>query len=252
MDVLRVGQGPALVVALHGIQGTRSSWLPVAQALDRQCTFVLPNLWGRGDAPRPTVPDDCSLDSYVQMVREVVDAEVGGRPYVLAGWSMGVSVALAYGARCMAGRGLHAPSGLALLSGSPQLSAVSWFRATDEPLLRQEIAGRERRLGLSEAAEHETVAWTWQSLRGTDQRSLLPGMPWPTLLVHGEQDEDCPASHARMLAAGLPDATLTLLAGAGHGILSQHTQQVAAALQAWLATLFAGVPVEPHAIQESP
>lgn len=237
MDVVRAGQGPVMVVALHGIQGTRASWMPVAQALGSQCTFVLPNLWGRGNAPPPPARDACTLDSYARMLRDVIDAETGGRPFVLAGWSMGVSVALAYAARCMSEPRLHAPCGLALLSGTPRLDAVAWFRATDETVLLREIAERERRLGLAEAADHTTVAWTWQALRGTDQRGLLPRIALPALVLHGERDEDCPAAHARTLAAGLPNATLAMLADAGHGILSTHTRQVAEAFAARLPHL---------------
>ncbi|WP_042886735.1 alpha/beta fold hydrolase [Cupriavidus necator] len=237
MDILRSGEGPVRVVAVHGIQGTNAAWLPLAQALRRECRFVLPNLWGRGDAPRPVSPADCTLEGYAAMVRAVIEAEAGDEPYVLAGWSMGVSVVLCLAAQFL--RDGPGPSGLLLLSGSPQLTAAPWFHATDEPHLLAEIAARERRLGLAQAADHQTVAWTWQALRTTDQRCLLPSLRLPALVVHGEGDGDCPAQHARALAAGLHQASLVMLPGAGHGILAASTADVAAAVRAHLPRLTA-------------
>ncbi|WP_354684120.1 alpha/beta fold hydrolase [Cupriavidus necator] len=241
MDILRTGEGPVRVVAVHGIQGTNAAWLPLAQALRRECRFVLPNLWGRGTAPRPASPAHCTLESYGAMLREVIDAEVGDQPYVLAGWSMGVSVALWQAAHSL--RRGRCPTGLLLLSGSPQLSAAPWFRATEAPQLLAEIAARERRLGLTQAADHTTVAWTWQALRSADQRKLLPSLRLPALVVHGDSDVDCPAHHARALATGLPEATLLMLPGAGHGILTANTAAVAAAVRAQLPRLAAAPAV---------
>lgn len=105
MDVIEVGSGPLCVVALHGIQGTRAAWLPVAQRLSALCTFVLPNLQGRGAAPRPATAGGYTLERYAAAVREVVERHAGGRRFVLAGWSMGVSVALQYADRYRDGRG---------------------------------------------------------------------------------------------------------------------------------------------------
>lgn len=52
MDVQITGKGHALVVALHGIQGTRAVWAPLAQRLSEAATFVLPNLRGRSRAAK--------------------------------------------------------------------------------------------------------------------------------------------------------------------------------------------------------
>ena len=235
MDVIEVGSGPLCVVALHGIQGTRAAWLPVARRLSRLCTFVLPNLQGRGAAPRPADADGYTLARYAAAVREVVERHAGGRPFVLAGWSMGVSVALAYADRCRGQHGdEHAPAALLLLSGSPALCETRWFGAGDGAALLAEIAARERRLGLSEAADHAAVAHTWQAIRHTDQRSRLPMLPMPALVVHGRDDDDCPWPHAQALADGLPAARLATIEGAGHGLLTGHADAVAELALPWL------------------
>ncbi|SPA32638.1 putative hydrolase, Alpha/beta hydrolase fold [Cupriavidus taiwanensis] len=236
-DVLVVGQGPVTVVALHGIQGTRDAWMPLAQQLVDRCTFVLPNLPGRGKAMPPADAQACSLDAGAEVLRRTLCQFVRG-PFLLAGWSLGVSVALAY----LAGASKHPeqpmPAKLLLVSGTPRLNAVQWFDAATSEALLEAIAMRERRLGLREAADHRTVAWTWQSIRHTDQRAALAQIHCRTLVIHGSEDDDCPLAHGEMLANGIADAELLVLQGAGHGVLTQRMREIARHLRArWPAQL---------------
>ncbi len=247
-DVICTGRGPTQVVAIHGIQGTRAAWLPVAGALDDRCTFLLPNLPGRGGAPRPASAADCSLDAFAGVLRRTIEAHASDGAFVLAGWSLGVSVALAYLEMARRDPSCPMPAGLVLVSGTPQLEAVTWFAASEPDALIAEIAARERRLALREAADHRTVGWTWDAVHRSDQRAGLAAIGCPTLVIHGSEDDDCPVSHAVALADGIPDAALTVLEGAGHGVLGSHTNEVAAALRAHLPRLTQGV-ASPMAIQ---
>ncbi|SOY69021.1 putative hydrolase, Alpha/beta hydrolase fold [Cupriavidus taiwanensis] len=230
-DVLVTGQGPLAVVAMHGIQGTRAAWLPLAQQLADRCTFVLPNLPGRGRAMPPADVQACSLDAGAEVLRRTLRNYVRG-PFVLAGWSMGVSVALAYLAGARKHPGQPVPAELLLVSGTPRLNAVRWFAAAPGKALMQAIAARERRLGLREAADHRTVAWTWESIRHADQRDALGQVRCRTLVIHGSEDDDCPLAHGEMLANGIADAELLVLQGAGHGVLTQCMQEIGSHLRA--------------------
>ncbi|SPA43423.1 putative hydrolase, Alpha/beta hydrolase fold [Cupriavidus taiwanensis] len=236
-DVLVAGQGPVTVVAMHGIQGTRDAWMPLAQQLAERCTFVLPNLPGRGKAMPPADAQACSLDAGAEVLRRTLCQFVRG-PFVLAGWSLGVSVALAYLAGARNNPKQPMPAELLLISGTPRLNAVQWFDAASSEALLKAIAMRERRLGLREAADHRTVAWTWQSIRHTDQRAALAQIRCRTLVIHGSADDDCPLSHGEMLANGIADAELLVLQGAGHGVLTQRMREIARHLRArWPAQL---------------
>ncbi len=218
--------GQRLIVALHGIQGTHSSWEPVAQRLADLGRWVLPDLRGRGSARRGAGPADYGLAQYASDAADAIERETAGRPFLLAGWSLGVSVAL----ELLGSRPELKPAGLILLSGSPCLARLSWFEGDGDALLGA-VAAREQRLGLRAAADHDAVAWTWQAIRHSDQRALLGRIQTPALVLHGEQDEDCPIEHARWLAEGLPRAALKTLPGAGHGLLGLHADWVAQAIR---------------------
>jgi pimeloyl-ACP methyl ester carboxylesterase len=230
MDVQIVGQGRMTVVALHGIQGTRAAWQPVARQLASKARFVLPNLRGRGAALRAAGPAGYSLEAYASDAGEVIDRHVGQAPFVLAGWSMGVSVAL----ELLQRRPDLRPQGLILLSGTPCLRLASWFTG-EGAQLTAEVAARERRLGLVEAADHDAVAWTWAAIRATDQRPLLQRIDVPALVLHGSADEDSPWLHGRWLAKGLPRATLVTLPDAGHSLLSAATGTVTQEIEQFIA-----------------
>lgn len=233
-DVACCGAGDITVVALHGIQGTRASWQPLKDALSYEARWVMPNLRGRAGAWRGTGSADYTLDAFAQDVVGVIREYVTTPHYVLAGWSMGVSVALAT-AVLLREKSLPLPQALVLMSGSPVLQQTSWFHASSHTDLMHEIAQREQRLGLREAADHDAVAWTWQAIRNSDQRHLLPALELPALILHGSADEDSPWTHAQLLEQGLPQARLCTIDGAQHSILTQNTGRVAEELRVFLS-----------------
>ncbi|CAL8481592.1 alpha/beta fold hydrolase [Caballeronia sp. S22] len=231
MDISRQGHGQRQIVAVHGIQGTRAVWRPLTESMDDEFSFVLPNLRGRGAATRGTRSADYSLEAFACELAQAIDSCTRGRPYCLAGWSMGVSVSLA-ALPLLA----HRPERLILMSGSPALRALRWFHAPDGASLEAEIAAREARLGLIDAADHGAVAWTWQAIRDTDQRAGLASINIPALILHGADDNESPVEHAQWLLEGLPDARLEIIADAGHSIPTSHTAEVAASLRRFLFT----------------
>lgn len=224
------------IVAIHGIQGTRSSWEPVAKLLQDDARWITPNLRGRAQAFRGTQASDYALEKFAEDIAEVIADYVTTPNFVLAGWSMGVSVTLATIA-ILRREKLPLPKALILMSGSPVLQQTKWFQQTDYDLLLQEIEAREVRLGLREAADRDAVAWTWQAIGTTDQRTFLPAIDIPTLIVHGSDDEDSPLAHAHLLAQGLPQADLRIIDGGKHSILTQNTARVADEMRSFLSTI---------------
>lgn len=232
MDIETRGTGPLRVVAIHGIQGTRSSWMPVVETLAGAATWVLPNLRGRGAAMVPSDARDYALDSYADDLEATIRACCANTTFVLAGWSMGVSVILEYLSR----QGAPRPAGLVLASGTDCLAQTSWFKGEGEQLLR-EVADRERRLGLREAAGHAAVAGTWRCIRKLDHRGSLAAIPEPALVIHGSDDPDSPVAHGLRLASGLPQASRHIIAGGGHGVLTENTAEVAERIRIFLGSI---------------
>ncbi|ERI33641.1 MULTISPECIES: alpha/beta fold hydrolase [Alcaligenes] len=218
------------IIAVHGIQGTHRSWLPVVNASSNLMSWHTPDLRGRGNTFRGSSQEDYGLDGFVQDLRASIQALPEHTPYALAGWSLGVSVVLQ---TCLTLLDEQAPlpQALLLLSGTASLNRTQWFKAQDTPALLQEIAEREQRLGLLEAAGHLDVAWTWLANRHHDLYAQLPRISIPSLIIHGEQDQDCPIEHAHRLAQALPQATLHSLPDAGHSILGSHTELIASLIE---------------------
>lgn len=236
MDIRRVGKSDGFpVIALHGIQGTSDAWVPVATALGDTFRFLMPNMPGRGDAPYPVSAQACSAAAFAHLASEVIEQEVGDRPYALAGWSMGVSVILELIARLANGSVRHSsPSAVMLISGTAQLNEVAWFKAAEPMALLEEIAHREVRLGLKQAAHPQVVAWTWDALKPVSHLENLAHVTMPALIVHGSEDEDCPVAHAHRMRDGIRDATLHVILGAGHSLLTKNTQDIGATMRAFL------------------
>ncbi len=232
MDVITTGGGGLKVIAVHGIQGTRSAWGPISEYLGDRVHLILPNLRGRGDAKRGRGPEDFGLEKFAEDLSEVIDAFVGDEPFVLAGWSMGVSICLQY----LSSNSNRWPLGLILISGTPMLDKASWFREQGTQLFR-EVAEREVRLGLLEAADRKAVAWTWKAICKSNQLELLSSIDLPALIINGKQDTDSPWSHAQLLAAGLPNSKLVGLDNVGHTVLKDASIDVAREMNKFLKVL---------------
>lgn len=239
-DVQVLGRGRCTVVALHGIQGTRDAWLPVIERMSQPLRWVLPNLRGRGAAPRGAGPADHGLGAYAADLRRIVATHVTEGPWLLAGWSLGVSVILQYLAEAEAAPAPAAagPAGLLLVSGSPALCLTRWF-AGEGAALDRAIVARRQRMGLTEHADDLAVRHTWLAIRSTDQRpGLTAGRP--AAVLHGSDDDDCPVAHAHWLAAGL-GTSAHLLPDIGHGVLKAAPDAVAQHLAELCRTASPGV-----------
>lgn len=224
MDTLIHGSGPVRIIAIHGIQGTNRVWLPLACELQESCTFILPNLPGRGKH-RACTREDMTLSAFANVIEATVHKYINeGQSYCLAGWSMGVSVALQF----IANTRLARPEKVMLLSGVPDVGQTSWFSQHTDDALLDEIAQRETRLKLQTAAEHHAVMWTWQSIAQASLREQCHALTMPCLVITGEKDTDSPLSLVSEFRNLLPNPTFRTIADAGHSILTENTAAVGA------------------------
>jgi pimeloyl-ACP methyl ester carboxylesterase len=238
LELREVGGGAPLLL-LHGIQGTADAWAPLLPALaSRRC--VLPNLPGRGLSPRWREAEGLPharwyhLDHYADLVQALLLdlSERHGTRVALAGWSMGVSVIL----KLLERHGDAPIERLVLISGTACATpGAVWFRSGTPEALAQEARERAQRLGLSAVADPDAVAASWASVRHADLRETARQIRCPTLVAHGELDDDCPLAHGRWLAQHIPGAQWLALPGVGHASLGAAPELLGSSMSAFLS-----------------
>jgi lipase len=92
LPALTFGDGPRLVVAIHGITASAMEWPPVARRLSAGWTLVAPDLRGRGAAAG--LPGPYGLRRHVDDICALVRSRPAEPGAVLVGHSMGAYIAL--------------------------------------------------------------------------------------------------------------------------------------------------------------
>ncbi|MGV9408481.1 alpha/beta fold hydrolase [Nocardia sp. NPDC003693] len=226
----RVGEGPP-VVLLHSAGDDARIWLPQIDGLSTEFTVVT---WDEPGAGRSSdVPEWFGLADYARCLAGVLDSLQLG-PAHLAGISWGGTVALEFYRRhpdlvrtlvladTYAGwkGSLPAEEVRARVEATRQMLATP--RGELDPTLSGLFAGEPpaayRPLLRAMAADlrPETMRKQLALMAETDQRSLLPTLSVPTLLLWGEMDVRSPLSVARQFQDAIPHAELVVIPGAGH------------------------------------
>lgn len=223
---------PALVL-LHGWGAHAGVWDELASRLSADVSVQAPDLPGHGTAPALAAAG----------IEELADqlAAAAPVPCMVAGWSLGAQLALAW-----AHRHPQQVTGLILLAATPRfVASADWLHgmtaadfAQFADSLQEDAAGTLRRFRLlqtqGDAQARKVLRWldavlaerpqpapqvlkqTLAWLRTTDLRNGLPQIRQPALVLHGAEDRLAPAAAAEFLAARLPQARLELLGGVAH------------------------------------
>lgn len=239
------GNGPVIVL-IHGIAGSSTTWRGVLPALAEQYTVVAPDLLGHGHSAKPR--GDYSLGAYASGVRDLL-AVLGLERATVIGHSLGGGVAMqfAYQFPERVERLVLVASGGLGREVSPILRAVTLPGAeyVVPVLLHRKVreAGEwlgwlPRRLGwkpddslaevwrgyttLTDRAGQQAFIHTVRSVidvagqRVSAHDRLYLTQALPTLIVWGDNDRIIPVSHAHVAAEAMPGARLEILEGAGH------------------------------------
>lgn len=239
------GDGPLLVL-LHGIAGSSSTWEEVGGWLERGHRVVAPDLLGHGESAKPR--GDYSLGSYANLVRDLLGA-LGDERATLVGHSLGGGVAMQFAyqfpERCERlvlvssgglGREVHRLLRSAALPGAEVVLPMLCSRVT-----RSAVGGATHwlgRLGLRAGPDLEEVWRGFVSLGDADTRRafldtvrgvidvggqrvsasdrLYLAEELPILIVWGERDPLIPAAHGQVAHERLPGSRLEIFPGAGH------------------------------------
>ncbi|MGZ6897897.1 MAG: alpha/beta fold hydrolase [Acidimicrobiia bacterium] len=235
-----------MILLVHGMAGSSSTWRHVMPALAERFTVVAPDLPGHGASAKPR--SDYSLGALADSLRDLLVA-LGHERATLAGRSLGGGVAMQFAYqfpdRCerlvlvsSGGLGEDVNPLLRALSlpGAEYLLALGcnrWARAAGATLVRS-----LQRFGVrpgpqfadvwdsyASLADGETRAAFMQTLRSvvdpagqrvsaTDRLYLARDVP--TLIVWGANDHILPAHQAQATHAAIPGSRLEIFEGVGH------------------------------------
>ena len=231
----------APIVLLHDSLGCVALWrdfpAQLAQATGR--TVVAYDRLGFGQsAPCPyTLPLSFVADEAQQGLAAVLQG-LGLEDFVLLGHSVGggmaVCAAAAYPGQCKALVTIAAQSFVEDRTTAGIRTAQQQFA---QPGAMDKLAKYH-----GDKADWVLHAWTdsWLSEDFAQWRleAVLPQVPCPTLVIHGERDEYGSAAHPQQIAHGVPGpATLALLPDCGHVPHREHTQRCLELITAHLAAI---------------
>lgn len=224
----RSADAPVLVL-LGSLGSDRSTWDPQVSDLSRDYTVVAVDHRGHGTSE--VVPGPCTVADLATDVLALLDSLEVNRFHV-AGLSLGGAVAqwlavheparvLSAALLCTAAK-FGEPSGWAERAAAVRAGGTAavadavvarWItaaRAEAEPGL---VAGlREMVL----ATPAEGYASCCDALAGWDNRSELPRITCPTLVLAGDEDPSTPPEVVREIADGVPGADFVVVSPAAH------------------------------------
>ena len=256
-----VGKGEPLLM-LHGLGGSKISWLPLVDALAQRHRVIVPDLPGHGESEKPVA--DYSPRFYAHVVRCLMD-ELDAPSAVVLGNSMGGRVALELALRSPA-----RVSAMALLCPAVPGLRVRYilgftrvlpaeFGAVPFPLRQQWMERMLRRLfadpsTLGDAAITAAAGEFIRVYRDprarmaffSSMRNVVTERPevfWtsmrrvkqPTLVMVGDEDRIVPPKLGWRLANSLPHGELLALPNVGHVPQFEATTEALAALERFLA-----------------
>jgi len=261
----QAGTGPLLVM-VHGIAGSSSTWVPVMPLLAERYTVIAPDLLGHGESAKPR--GDYSLGAYASGIRDLLGV-LGHERATVVGHSLGGGVAMqfAYQFPQMADRLVLVCSGGLGKEVSPLLRALSLpgseyvLPVVLAPQLHDVIGrlgGVLGRVGLR-ADPFLTEVWgAWSRL--TDLRAqrafihtiravidvagqrvsardrLYLAHEIPTMIVWGEKDAVIPVEHGRIAHDLIPGSRLEVVPDAGHFLPFERPELLDRLLRDFLAT----------------
>jgi pimeloyl-ACP methyl ester carboxylesterase len=250
------------VLLLHGLGGSKISWIPLLGPLSEAYQVVVPDLPGHGESEKPRV--DYTPRFYARVVRHLMD-ELGAERTMAVGNSMGGRVALELALRspnrveslalldaalpgirwrALVGFGRIVPTEFASL---PLPLRERWMRtmlgrmfAHPERLAPETIglaardflriyADPRARVAFLSSLRHlvtEPGEAFWQSMRRVKQ---------PALVIVGEHDRVVPSRLGLRLADHLPNAELLVLPDVGHVPQFEATGETLEPLLSFLA-----------------
>lgn len=241
--LLTANPGKPPIALVHSLAMDGDFWSPVVARLRGVAEILTYDCRGHGSSDKPVGP--YTIDLFADDLSDLLDT-VGWKTAIVAGASMGGSVALGFAARhpsrlsalglfdTTAWYGQNAPSSWEEraakaktegLSGLVGFQKTRWFGD----------AFRERNSDIVEASvatflKNDVAAYaeTCRMLGNFDLRSSLGKIAVPTAIAVGEEDYATPPAMAEALHAGIKNSTLTVIKSGRHLTPLEKPDEIAA------------------------
>ena len=268
----RAGDGEEVLVLIHGVTGSSTTWREVMPTLADRFTVIAPDLLGHGESAKPR--GDYSLGAFASGVRDLL-VTLGIEQATVVGHSLGGGVAMQMAYQFPErverlvlvnsgglGKEVHAILRAVSLPGSELVLPFVLLPQVREVLDR--IGGIGARLGVKPSVRAKEV---WRSYTGltetrgrtafvhtvrsvidvTGQRvsardRLYLAQEVPTLIVWGDRDRIIPVSHAHAAHELIEGSTLRIIEGADHFVPFENPGEF---LDALLGFIDSHAPAKP-------
>lgn len=244
------GRGGALVL-VHGFPLDRRMWDEQIDVLSKSCRVIAPDLRGFGCSNRAGA---FTIESLAEDVHELVE-QLGVKPIVLAGLSMGGYVTLAYAKKYPADlRGLvlidtkaaaDTPEAREGREKMIQLVRARGAAAVAEQMMPKMLSEGTRRSRpgvvnalrtLMNECPPATIEHALAAMRDRpDRTGELASIRAATLVIVGDSDVITPPDVAEAMRSQIPHATLQVIRGAGHMSPMEQPEPVNQAIERFVA-----------------
>lgn len=273
----QAGEGP-VVVLIHGMAGSSSTWRDVMPDLAADHTVVAPDLLGSGRSSKPAT-GDYSLGAAATLLRDLMVA-LGIERATIVGQSLGGGIAMQfayqYPERCERlvlvgsgglGREVSPFVRLFAFPGSEYLLPLVFTSVARDA--GRWVAGSLERIGLRTDPQLTEVRHTCEALTDSETRAafirtlravvgtqgqqvsaaerlhLTEGMP--TLIVWGDRDPIIPVKHGYAAHEAMPNSRLEIFEGVGHFPHCEAPARFAGVLRGFIASTAPAVGLQPTA-----
>ncbi len=235
------------IVLIHSLAMDHAFWNAVTPALTDETAVLVYDCRGHGRSDKPNGP--YRVEQFADDLADLLD-HVGWRSAIVAGASMGGSIALAFAAGY--------PARAAVLG---LFDTTAWYNAPDK---WEERAATAEAKGLEAMLEFQTTRWftdafrvnrkdvldaavavflanparcyaqTCRMLGAFNLTAVLPRLTMPTRIVVGAEDYATPVAMSQTLHRGIAGSTMTVIENARHLTPLECPQRVVAELRALL------------------
>ncbi|MDX9861310.1 MAG: alpha/beta fold hydrolase [Rhodospirillales bacterium] len=242
------------IVLIHSLAMNMAFWQPVAERLAAGAEVLTYDCRGHGRASKASGP--YTVELFADDLAALLDS-LSWETALIAGASMGGSVALAFAAR-------HSARTRAL----GLIDTTAWY-GDDAPAAWEGRAQRALKDGLGSLLDFQTTRWFSDGFRATcpevvdeavsaflandlqayvescrmlgalDVRRALPTLRMPVRIVVGEEDYGTPPSASEAMRSAIPGATMRVISGARHLTPLEVPGEVAAELEVLADAAFA-------------